>query len=402
MSAFHDEPSRSFRIPGWFVVIALIGAGYYFFQHYNIAGLDQISVYPKDGRTEQASYDTSFVGLNDNLAPYSASELGFGSLGPAPLAADHSFPAYGSAQADRTFTAKREPFNERGNASVPVDGNSFTSLRNTTNLGAPSVVRPRVRNIRIASWALSGFTPSKLADSQARRNLVRVIRQFDLIALQQITSQERDLIPRLVDAANEGSGRFEYIIGDQTGPRDRQEQLAFIFDTARIRADRRQTYTLADPDQNLLYDPLVAWFQTAELPTEDAWTFSLVNVRIDLGRAPIEVAALSNVLSAVKADGRREDDVVMAGLFQADDAYLLPSIAGTDVRAAVRSVPTDIFGRNQTSNVLMDVQMTSEYIGRGGALDFLRVYNLSAAEAETLTSHLPVFAEFTAHEGGEL
>ncbi len=402
MSAFHDESSSSFRIPGWFVVICLIGAGYYFFQHYNIAGLDQIAVYPKDGNAEQTDYDTSFVGLSEPSGPLSSVALGLGSSSTTPFVSTPSYLADRSAQGTGVFTARNETFNERGNAKLPIDGNSFTSLRNTTNVGAPSSPRPRVRNIRIASWALSGFTPSKLANSLARRNLVRVIRQFDVIALQQITSQERDLIPRLVDAANEGGNRYEYIIGDQTGPKDRQEQLAFVFDTARIRADRRQTYTLADPDENLLYDPLVAWFQTAELPAADAWTFSLVNVRVDLGRAPIEVAMLSNVLSAVRADGRREDDVVMAGLFQADDAYLLPTVKGSDVRAAVRSVPTDIFGRNQTSNVLMDVQVTSEYIGRGGALDFLRVYNLSAAEAETLTSYLPVFAEFTAHEGGEL
>ena len=111
---------------------------------------------------------------------------------------------------------------------------------------------------------------------------------------------------------------------------------------------------------------------------------------------------MPNLMAAIRLDGRGEDDVVLAGLFQADDAYLLPTLSGPNVRAAVRSVPTDIFGRHQTSNVLVDSRLTSEYIGRGGAFNFMRAYELSAAEAETVTSHLPVFAEFTPTEGGEI
>ncbi|MGB7345900.1 MAG: deoxyribonuclease I [Pirellulaceae bacterium] len=393
MSAFDDSTHSSFRIPGWFVVLCMVGGGFFFFQHYKIAGLDEIAIYPKDSTIENRAYDDGYgdLGYDATYVGLNNSESVLGSSTPVLTTGN------GSAFAGHPGT-----FDQIGNASLPVDGNPFTSLRNTTNASPSLATRPRIRNLRIASWALSGFTPSKLADAMARRNLIRVIRQFDVVALQQITSQERDLIPRLVDAANEGGARFEFIIGEQTGPSDRQEQLAFIFDTGRVRVDRRQTYTLADPDDSMLYDPLVAWFQAAQPTSDQAWTFSFVNVRIDLGRAPMEVAMLPNMLAAIRMDGRGEDDVVLAGLFQADDEYLLPAIAGQDMRAAVRSVPTDIFGRHQTSNILMDTKITSEYIGRGGAFDFLRVYNLSAAEAELLTSHLPVFAEFTAHEGGEL
>ena len=392
MSAFHDERSSSFRIPGWFVVLCIVGGGVFFLRHFKISGLDQIAIYPKDSVERVPDYDTTFVGLTDSDSLVNPSTL------PRPQS-DTSV-SVGSSGA--SVFGNPGTFEQIGNASLAKDGNPFNGLRNQNTASQRSQPRPRIRNIRIASWALSGFTPSKLADSVARRNLVRVIRQFDVIAFQQITSQERDLVPRLVDAANEGGIRYEYILGEQTGPADRQEQMAFVFDTTRIQVNRRQTYTLADPNNSLTYDPLVAWFQSVQPTADRAWTFSLVNMRIDLGRAPMEVGMLSNVIAAVRVDGRGEDDVVMAGLFQADDEYLLPAIAGKHVRAAVRSVPTDIFGRHQTSNVLIDTKSTSEYIGRGGAFDFLRVYNLSAAEAESLTSHLPVFAEFTAHEGGEL
>ena len=359
MAAFSEDYDQSARaIPAWFVILCLVGGGIFFFKNFNISGLDGISVHPKQ------TLDTG----DEEFITYRSSTI---------------FP-------ETTFV---------GTSHAPATEGENPFQENPQVIAKP---RKRFRNIRIASWALEGFNPTKLANPIARRNLIRVIRQFDIVALQQVSSQERDLIPRIADEANEAGRHYDYVMSDLTGPRDSPEQLAFIFDTGRVQVDRSQTYTVDDPNDNLLYDPLVAWFQTVQ-PTQDyAWTFSLVNVRVDLGHAREEVALLPNIMAAVRMDGRGEDDVVMTGLFQADDAYLLPTIAGDDVRAAVRSVPTDIFGRHQTSNILMDTKLTSEYIGRGGAFDFVRAYTLNTAEAQTITSHLPVFAEFTANEGGRL
>ena len=349
------------------VVLLLVGGGWYFFQHYQIDGLDEVSVYPKSSSSD----DETYVTYRDV---------------PNVLATDTSF-------------ASPAPFDARGKESP------FTLARASSGHAAgdikPTSARA-FRNLKVASWALDGFGPTKLANATARRNLARVIRQFDIVALQQVASIERDLIPRLVDVINEGDKRYDYVIGQSTGPVDREEQLAFVFDTTRVLLDRRQTYTIEDPANQVTFDPLVAWFRAAEPPASQAWTFSLVNVRVDLARAPDEVALLPGMLSAIRADGRGEDDVVVAGLFQADDAYLLPTIAGDKVKAAVRSLPTDIFGQYQTSNVLIDTATTSEYLGRGGIFDYLRLYDLTLPEAETVTSHLPVYAEFTATEGGRL
>ena len=355
MAAFGEHSDEGFRIPGWVFVLALVGGGFYFFQHYGIAGLDQVSIYEKDSdsgeESEVNSSEEFFAYHHANLVP-----------------------------------------------SFDFGGESDSSADAMPEVAAPA----KFRSIRVASWALDGFTPSKLAHPAARKNLVRVARQFDLIALQQISSFERDLVPRIVDAINESGRTYDFVLGKTTGPTKHPEQLAFVFDVGRLRVDRSQTYSVEDPTNQLLYDPLVALFQTAQPTPQSAWTFSVVNVRIDLARAKQEVATLPYLLSAVRADGKGEDDVVMAGLFQADDDYLLPTLAGPDVRSAVRSVPTDIFGKHQTSNILVDANLTSEFIGSGGAFDFMRAYELSSAEAETLTSHLPVFAEFTAVEGGDI
>ncbi len=366
------DPDRGNPIQVVLVVLAMIGGGWYFFRNYEIGGLDSISVQAKSSSDTDNSEDgpQSYISYRDE-----SSVLGLG----------------GTVTASPMFNADvaENPFQQTEQAA-----------------GDPTRTRRALarsfKNIRIASWALDGFGPTKLANGEARQNITRVVRQFDIVALQQVASIERDLIPRLVDVINEGQNRYDYVIGHPVGPSDRPEQLAFIFDTTRVRVDRSQTYTLADPDDQVSFDPLVAWFRAAKPPADKAWTFSLVNVRIDLARAPSEVAMLPGMLAAVRHDGRGEDDVILAGLFQADDSYLLPTIGGQQVKAAVRNLPTDIFGRYQTSNVLIDTATTNEYLGRGGAYDFLRVFNLNVTQAETVTSQLPVYAEFTAVEGGFL
>ena len=125
-------------------------------------------------------------------------------------------------------------------------------------------------------------------------------------------------------------------------------------------------------------------------------------MRIDLAEAATEVALLPSVIRSISRDGRGEDDVIVMGLLQADDAYLLPTVGENQFHAAVRHHSTDVFSRFQTSNILIHRESTSEFLGRGGVFDFSRNYDLNPIEAEAVTSHLPVFAEFTAHAGGEL
>lgn len=346
-----SEPERGNPIQVAVIVLLIVGGGWYFFRHYKIDGLDEVSVLAKGGEVADGNDDESFITYRDSID---------GAIG-APIA------------------------NRQGSFAI-------------TQVASQPAARAH-KPLRIASWALDGFGPTKLANSDARRHVAKIIRKFDIVAVQQVASVERDLIPRLVDTVNEGQNRYDFVMSDPVGPADRPEQLAFIFDSSQVVIDRRHTYTVTDEADEFSFEPLVGWFRAAKPPVGSAWTFSLVNVRVDLARAPQEVAVLSRLLSSIRRDGRGEDDIVLLGLFQADDSYLLPTLGG-DLKAAVRSLPTDIFGRYQTSNLLIDGSATSEFLGRGGAFDFARELELNTSQAEIVTSQLPVYAEFTAVEGG--
>ncbi len=388
-----QESSGGHPLQAGLIVLCLVGGGWYFFRHYDVDGLDGVSISAKqESRLGDMGDPFTFTSSTTIQRP-GTSEVGSGNFNSERFANNESLTAVRPSDPD--FEA--DPI-----ISSPSD---LHRRAGSTEFGRRTRYAPS--HLKVASWALDGFGPTKLASDLARKNLVRVVRQFDVIAVQQISSLQMDLVPRIIDAINEsslggGAPLYDFVLGPPTGPEDRGEQMAILFNPARVRVDRTQTYTVADPDNQLTYDPLVAWFRAAEPSVSEAWTFSLVNVRIDLSRAPREVALLGQLMKSVREDGRGEDDVVLAGLFQADDSYLLPVIAGPNVRASVTSTPTDIFGRHQTSNVLFDRELTAEAIGRGGVYDFLRVYNLSVAQAQAVSSYLPVYAEFTPLEGSPL
>ncbi|MFG0263854.1 MAG: deoxyribonuclease I [Rhodopirellula sp. JB055] len=388
-----DAPEKGHPIQMALIVVLLIGGGWYFFKHYNISGLDGVAIKPKaDFAWEKLDDPFTFTSSTDarDSLNWPVDESG------NPIEADPVI--YSPSDLLRSGPSTKESL-----WGTPARDTQGASPAEQISAKRP----PQYQNLRIASWALDGFGPTKLASNICRKNLIRVVRQFDMIALQQVSSIHQDLVPRMVDAINEnslGSGGpvFDYVLGGPTGPTHRGEQMVILFRPDRIRVDRTQTYTVADPDQQMLYDPLVAWFRAAQPSAARAWTFTVANVRIDLGRAPSEVALLGQLFDSIRDDGRGEDDILMMGLFQADDAYLLPTIAGRTVRAAVSSTPTDVFGRHQTENIVFDFQSTAEAIGRGGVYDFLRVYNLSLSEAQTVSSYLPVYAEFSPLEGSPI
>lgn len=266
-----------------------------------------------------------------------------------------------------------------------------------------------IENLRIASWAVNGFGPQQLRDPDLARILVDGIRRFDVIALQQVRASERDFLPTLVAMLNRDGRAYDYLAGPVQGRNPASppgtlsgdgEQLVFIYETTRVVSDRSQLYTVADPENRLSHKPLVAWFRAAQVDPQRAWTFSLVNMRVDVSRARQEVYELPRLVSVISADGRGEDDIIFAGLLQADHSYLNGILGGANYWFATHDKSTDIYAKYQTSNLIVDRRTTTEAVLRGGVVDFLRIHNLSISEAEKVSPHLPVYAEFCPWEGG--
>lgn len=254
--------------------------------------------------------------------------------------------------------------------------------------------------IRVASFNIQIFGEEKLSKPHVMDILARIVRRFDVVAIQEVRAKSQDVLPEFVNLINANGGHYDFVIGPRLGRTSSKEQYAFIFDRASVEIDRTQLYTVDDPDDLLHREPLVGWFRVRGPPPDQAFTFSLINIHTDPDEVQHEVNVLDDVFRAVRDDGRGEDDVILLGDLNADDRHFgqLGQVSG--IAWVISNMPTNTHGNHQFDNLLFQEQATREFTGRGGVFDFLREYNLSLQEALEVSDHLPVWAEFSIYEGG--
>lgn len=270
--------------------------------------------------------------------------------------------------------------------------------------GDPMVaVPPMARkqdSIRIASFNIQVFGTAKMEKPGVMARLVEIVRQFDVVAIQEIRSTDQSVLPRFVEMINAGGRHYDFVIGPRLGRTNSKEQFAYIFDTASLQVDRSQVYTVEDPLDVLHREPLVAWFRVRGPDPSQAFTFSLVNVHVDPDEVQQEMDVMDDVFRAVRDDARGEDDVILLGDFNANESQFGQIATIPGITWAISGVKTNTRGSELYDNLFLQRSATSEYTGRNGVYDFLRQFNLTLAEGLEVSDHLPVWAEFSIYEGG--
>jgi hypothetical protein len=283
----------------------------------------------------------------------------------------------------------------------PTGGGLGTQITNTLRGGSP---RPPTRPagvIRVATMNLDNFDNAKAARNDIVGVTARIVSNFDVVALQDITSGEQNAVPALVDAANALGCDYDFVVGPRVGRQQQFQQFAFIYDKTRIEVDRYELYSVQDPDDLLKYEPFVAWFRVRGVDPQDAFTFSLVNMLVDPEEAPRENGITPAVFDQVRNDRRGEDDVILLGDFAMNATDLQKKVAMPSGVFIIRDAPTNPQHDRSNVNIIVDRHATVELTGRSGVFDFLRELNLSMEQAVTISNHLPVWAEFSVYEGGQ-
>ena len=385
-------------------IASLVGGLAYFSQHYTIDGLRGLRIEPVS-RSASQPLNPPYLPLSSN--PFSnweqptASTYGPDGSSPQPNSLSSWLPNI--ARSVATFTSSPSVLTEsRPQASSPSLGgipqplNPHASSLQSSNL-QPSKLR--APTLKIASFNLQHFGHHKVENPFVAETVIRVIRQFDVIALQEICTQQQDVVAMVVDRVNQAGGRYDYLIGPRVGTGENLEQFAFVFNTQTIETDRDQLYSVEDPDNLILRDPLVGWFRAKQSDARKAFTFTLVNIHSDPDRADAEVRVLPELVQSIRRDGRDEDDVILVGDFGAD-ALSMAYLKQRGFTITLSETPTLVSGSQTSDNLILTSKATDEYIGRAGTLDFLRKSNLSIDQALQVSDHLPVWAEFSIVEGG--
>lgn len=252
--------------------------------------------------------------------------------------------------------------------------------------------------IRIASFNIQVFGDSKAAKPYLMATLAAIIRNFHVIAIQEIRTQDDYLLTNFLRNYVNRDGKFyDYVVSRRLGRTNSTEQYAFIFDTSVIEVNRNSVYVVNDPDDLLHREPLVAQFRTRAPPNE-AFTFTLVNIHTDPDETKAELDALARVYQMVRLASGGEDDIMILGDLNVDDQHLgqLGQLQG--VRPIVRGVPTNTRGSAQYDNIVVHQPSTTEFTGRWGVYNVMQLHGLTLDQALQVSDHLPVWAEFSAYE----
>ena len=289
----------------------------------------------------------------------------------------------------------------------PRQNNPFRQASSSNSFGEGSTTHNGSQNrhysnsnrIRIASFKLAGSS-LHTNPAMAKGVIADICLRHDLIAFQEVDGHKPGWLDELTaEIAHQSNGRAIYKhASDHVRVARNEPQYAFVYNTATLDLELGHTYTVADPDNVLVREPLVGWFRTRLANTNEAFTFTVANIQLDRKHPGNEIAYLGNLYDAIRRDGRGEDDVIFVGDFNSGDRALRHTQKKYGMTWVVSDQATNTMNDAQYDNLVFNQMATLEFTGNGGVIDFLKVYNLGFRDAMAISEHMPVWAEFSANE----
>jgi deoxyribonuclease-1-like protein len=270
-----------------------------------------------------------------------------------------------------------------------------------------SAPRPADR-IRIATFNIQVFGEKKTSDTNVMQTLATIVANFDLVAVQEVMSPKSMPVARLVDLINRSGGRYEATLSEPIGRTNHKEQYAFIWDATRMRMIPGSSYVVRDDADRMHREPMVASFETRAPAAQGRapFRFTVINAHTDPDEVSSrDIASEMNVLDDVFVRVREyeyasngEDDLLLVGDLNVDTANLgeLAQIPG--VVSIAGNQPTNTAGTKTYDHILIDRNITTEYTGRFGVIDYVRDFGLTPEQAALVSDHRPVWAEFSVYE----
>lgn len=278
---------------------------------------------------------------------------------------------------------------------VPVSTGRTTPLANTPVMAMPQRVQA---NLIIGSFNIQRLGPSKLSDPNLMQVYADLIRRFDVLALQEVTSTDQNTIPTLLNYVNANGARYSYTISPRIG-RQYFEQYVYLYDTTRVATQQNACFVMRDENDLLHREPFVGRFTTL---AQNPFTFVLINMHTDPDVVNEELNTLANVYVNVAnyfyQGSPPEDDVLLLGDLNADPTRFQGLGQVPNLMPTIVGIPTNYTRTKTNDNILVNRLATREFSGRAGAIDLGQAYRLDQAQTLKISDHQPVWAEFSIQE----
>ncbi len=254
--------------------------------------------------------------------------------------------------------------------------------------------KQEVGSIKIASFNIQIFGQSKINKPEVMDVLSKIIRKFDIVAIQEVRSKEQNVIPALLNLVNDADTRYDYVVSERLGRTGSKEQYAFVYNTKTVDLVSETSYVVADLDDVFEREPFVVFFRSGN------FDFKLVNNHIKPEDVSAELSQLAVVINEIY-DSSFEKDIIVLGDMNADGSYfdenslavifpLWIQLIGNDEDTTV-AVSDNTYDRMMTRDTTANV----EYTGKSGVFRWDAEYGVTDNSfIKKVSDHYPVYAEF--------
>lgn len=250
--------------------------------------------------------------------------------------------------------------------------------------------------IKLAAFNIQVFGVTKANKPEVMEVLSKIIRNYDIVAVQEIRDASQTALPALVNAVNAmGGSQYDYVVGERLGRTVSKEQYAYIYNNQTIELIG-SPYTFPDPSDIFHREPYIANFKARD----GNFDFVLITLHSDPNTATQEINDLPIVVNYTKSQFHDEGDFIILGDLNADCNYFKedgPSPLRSDEYYWVinNSVDTTTKPTDCTyDRIIITAPAIPDFTGDSGAFRFDEAYNLTYEHTIAVSDHYPVYATF--------
>ena len=266
-------------------------------------------------------------------------------------------------------------------------------LHGCCGLKSQVYVKPE-QTIAVASFNIQVFGQSKIKKSEVMDVLSKIIKRYDIVAIQEVRSKEQNIIPALLNLVNDADAQYDYVISERLGRTTSKEQYVFVYNTKTVTLIANSDYVVDDPNDVFEREPFVAYFRSGN------FDFKIVNNHIKPDDAGEELKQLAVVINSIYSSSS-EKDIIVLGDMNADGSYFnednLGAVFPTWIQLIGNDENTTVAVSDNTYDRMMtrDTTANVEYTGASEVFRWDTEYGITDIDfIKKVSDHYPVYAEF--------
>jgi PKD repeat protein len=251
--------------------------------------------------------------------------------------------------------------------------------------------------LRLGAFNIQVFGKSKAGKPEVMDVLAKIIRTYDVVAIQEIRDKDQTALPQLVDLVNSKGAHYDYVVGPRRGRSASKEQYSFVYNNHTVKLNGTpETYPEPNGTDPFHREPYIASF----VAVNGSFDVTLIVIHTDPDEATEEINALDAVVKYTQNKYPDEQDFIVMGDLNADCSYFDEdsncAICGGEYYWCINnSVDTTTSTTNCTyDRIIITTPAVTDYTGDSGVFRYDLVYNLTKDETKAVSDHYPIYAEF--------